>query len=93
MDTLIPVIAGALVTLLIQLSKKWGISNRFLLAVFVIVAALIYSSYQYFVDEVTKAQVTQFATSTLGSAVIFYEYFVKIIQQQSKSVTEVNKVG
>jgi undecaprenyl pyrophosphate phosphatase UppP len=93
MEALIAVIAGAIVTLLIQLSQKWGISNRFLLAVFVIVAAALYSTYQYFVDDVTKAQVAQFATSTLGSAVIFYEYFVKIIQQQTKSVTEVNKLG
>lgn len=90
METLIPVIAGVIITFIIQLSKKWWISNRILLAVFVIIAAAIYTAYQYFVDEVTRAEVTKFTTSTLGSAVIFYEYFVRNLPIQSQSA--VNKI-
>lgn len=91
METLIPVIAGVIITFIIQLSKKWWISSRILLAAFVIVAATLYTTFKYFVDEVTQQQIISFATSTLGSAVIFYEYVIRFLPIQSQS--EVNKVG
>jgi len=91
METLIPVIAGVIITFIIQLSKKWWISSRILLALFVVIAALIYTALKYFVDEVTQQQIIAFATSTLGSAVIFYEYVIRFLPIQNQS--EVNKVG
>lgn len=91
METLAPVVIGAIITVLTQIAKKWNISNRLVLAGFVIIAALGYSAFQYFVDEVTKEQITSFTASTFGSAVFFYEYFVRFIEQRGETV--VNKVG
>jgi len=93
METLVPIILGAIITLLTQFSKRSGLSNRLVLAIFVIIVAAAYTSYQFFADEVIKAQVAAFSAQTFGSAVFFYEYFVRIIESKSKSVSEVNKLS
>lgn len=93
METLVPIIAGAIITAMTQFAKRAGLSNRLVLAIFVVIAASAYTAYQYFVDQVIKEQVAAFATQTLGSAVFFYEYCVRFITDNSAPVSESNKVG
>jgi len=64
METLAPIFVGAIITVLTQFSKRSGLSNRLVLAIFVLVAATAYTAYQYFADEVIKAQVAAFSAQT-----------------------------
>lgn len=82
METILPIVVGAIITALTQYSKKIKIPARVMLAVLVIVAAGIYTAFQNFVDPGTQAKVIAFVTSTVGSAVVFYEYGIRLLPKK-----------
>lgn len=83
METLIPLVVGAIITALTQYSKKHNISSRVTLAFSVIIAALIYTAFQNFLDPHTQEKIIAFVTSTAGSAVLFYEYGFRILKGET----------
>ena len=84
-ETIAALVVGAIITWTTQEAKKRGLSSRLTLAALVLTAALIYTLYDTFIDPQTKSQITLFATSTLGSAVFFYEYIVRFSQKKEET--------
>lgn len=80
MENIIPLFVGGAITLLTEQFKKFGLSPRITLVILVTVAALVFTYYQQFIDDATKAQIVAFVTSVFGSAVFFYEYVLKVMK-------------
>lgn len=74
---IIVTLMGVLMSFITQLAKKWGISPKTLLIGMSIGIALGMTAFQTFLPENMKKQIMLFAQSSLGMAVVIYEFFIK----------------
>lgn len=87
METLLPIVVGAVITAVTQYSKKINIPSRVILAILVILSAVVYTAFQNFLDPAVQSKIIAFATSTIGSAVVFYEYGIKLLKTDQTTST------
>ena len=70
-------IVGAVVSLATQLAKKLRIPGRLVVAVFSIGAAGLFTAYNLYLPEELRQATSMFFVGTWGTAVMFYDYFLK----------------
>lgn len=74
---LVSTLAGAVIAVITEFAKRFGVSTRVVLAAVTVGAALAYTAFDFFVPTELKQSVIQFATQSLGTAVVFYEFVYK----------------
>ena len=77
MEIIITVLTGALVTALVELSKRTKIAAEFLLVAFCIIAGALYTAYDFYIAVDAKEAVLQFMTGTFTASVVLYEFVYK----------------
>jgi len=71
---------GFVITLATQISKKTGISTRFLLFSFTAAAAIGYAAFCQFASAELQQSIVEFSVQSLGFAVAFYEFVYKSVK-------------
>ncbi len=79
MESLLPVLVGAIVTTLTQVAKKYGIKPRLMLAILVVIIAIGYQVVKMNMDPEMWKQTVSFVLQVFAVAVAIYEYIIRTV--------------